>query len=80
MPKKSLSPNKEATEEPEQRSSPSHSEPNDRPTVQERRRFIFREGCVLAAKLAEKLEEVQKIPIKRGARIVSLVAKFNDFP
>ena len=80
MPKRSLSPNIEATEELEQRSSPSHSEPDERSTAQERRRYKFSEGCELATGLAGKLEEVQKLPITQEARTVNLLAKFNDFP
>ena len=80
MPKRSLSPNKETIEELEQRTSPSHSEPDERSSAQELRRHKFSEGGELATGLAGKLEEVQKIPIMPGARIVKLVTEFSDFP
>ena len=80
MPKKSISPTEEIEEEPEQMSSPLHSEPDTGAATQERRRYKFSEGCEMAAELSDKLEEVKNIPITHEPRIVNLVAKFSDFP
>ena len=61
-------------------SSPSPSDGTQGTGAQGQRRYKFSERCEIAADLANKLEKVQRLPIVKDARLVDLVAKFQDFP